>query len=379
MARSQKKTGSMNVESTTVKKTYLSQSDVPRHSLDEALRVANAISDEYGKQPTRPMDVARALGILPTTGQFRSLAGAALAYGLTDGGAFADLIALSDLGRRVVSPTQEGDDLAAKREALMRPRVVREFLAKYDGSKLPSETIGRNVLEAMGFPEKSTERTLHLITASAQSLGLLTEIKGQKLVNLRPPTDVAGERTSPTTDEGALVGKETVVPDRRQAFGSPPLSSDGQREVAPKDALVKNRKVYISHGSNKRIVDQLKELLSFGDFEAVVSEEKETTARPVSEKVLGEMRGCGAGIIHVGAEQTIVDKDGAEHSLLNYNVLIEIGAAMALYGANYILLVQAGTKLPSNLQGLYEARFKGEALDHDATMKLLRTLKEFKS
>ncbi len=91
------------------------------------------------------------------------------------------------------------------------------------------------------------------------------------------------------------------------------------------------------------------------------------------------MRACGAGIIHVKREETIVDKDGEEYVLLNYNELIEIGAAMALYGANYILLVEEGTKLPTNLRGLYEARYKGEALDHDATMKLLRTLKEFKS
>lgn len=91
------------------------------------------------------------------------------------------------------------------------------------------------------------------------------------------------------------------------------------------------------------------------------------------------MRSCGAGIIHVGTEQTITDAEGNDHVVLNENVLIEIGAAMALWGDNYILLVEEGTKLPSNLQGLYEARYQGTALDHDATMKLLRTFKEFKS
>jgi predicted nucleotide-binding protein len=143
--------------------------------------------------------------------------------------------------------------------------------------------------------------------------------------------------------------------------------------------LVKNRRVFISHGSNKKVVAQLKELLAYGDFEAVVSVEKETTARPVPDKVLGEMRSCGAGIIHVSTEQVVIDKDGVEHHYFNPNVLIEIGAAMALYGSNYILLVEENTKLPSNLQGLYEARYTGTELDHEATMKLLRTFKEFKS
>jgi hypothetical protein len=52
---------------------------------------------------------------------------------------------------------------------------------------------------------------------------------------------------------------------------------------------------------------------------------------------------------------------------------------MALWEDNFVLLVEEGTKLPSNLQGLYEARYKGDALDHSATMKLLRTFKQFKS
>ena len=70
------------------------------------------------------------MGMRPTTGQFKMLTGASIAYGFTEGGAQADLILLTDLGRRVAAPTEEGDDLAAKREALLRPRVVREFLEK---------------------------------------------------------------------------------------------------------------------------------------------------------------------------------------------------------------------------------------------------------
>ena len=366
-------------EALAVKRAYLSQSDVPRHSLDEALRVVMAISDEYGKRPTPPIDVARALRVLPSSGGFRSLTGAALAYGLTDGGPNADFIGLGDLGQRIVSPLEEGDDVAAKREALMRPRVVRDFLEKYDGSKLPSETIGRNVLAALGVPKEATERTLLLIVNSAASLGLLVEIKGAKYVNLKPVAAAGGTQAIAAAVEEEDVDEEGAVSYQTPISATSPVPPDQRPQVAPKDALLKNRRVFISHGSNKKIVEQLKELLTFGDFEPVVSEEKETTARPISEKVLGDMRGCSAGIIHVGVEQMIVDRDGVEHSLLNDNVLIEIGAAMALYGANYILLVEQGTKLPSNLQGLYEARFSGTALDHDATMKLLRTLKEFKS
>jgi len=382
MARSSKKAGATAIVGAVpaTKRAYLSQSDVPRHSIDEALRVPQAISDQYGKKPTRPIDVAKALGVQPTTGRFRSLAGAALAYDLTDGGPHAAQIGLSDLGRRVVSPTEEGDDLTAKREALMHPRVVREFLEKYDGSKWPSESIGKNVLEGMGVPRDATQRTHDLILESAGSLGFLTVINGQSFVNLKPALAGGGVlQVTPVVDADEDVDEEGAGSYAEPAHAEVAEVAAAAAETPPKEAIVKNRRVYISHGSNKKIVEQLKELLLYGDFEPVVSEEKETTARPLSEKVLTEMRSCGAGIIHVGTEKTIIDKDDTEHLLLNYNVLIEIGAAMALYGSNYILLVEEGTKLPSNAYGLYEARYKGDALDHDGTMKVLRSLKEIKS
>jgi hypothetical protein len=355
-------------------KQQLSQSNVPRHTLQEALRVPQAIADQYGKQPASPVEVGQALGILPTTGHFRSLAGAALAYGLTEGGAFAERIGLGELGRRIVAPMTEGDDAAAMREALLRPRIIREFLQKYDGSPLPTEKIGRNVLETMGVPAARTQSALALIVESAEALGLLTTINGRKLVNLRGSHLQAVPAPSPEGDAGGEEGEDEPSADE----GATPLLLPPSAALE-KQAPQPNRRVFISHGSNKKIVAQVKELLQFGDFDPVVTVENETTAKPVPKKVLDDMRSCGAGLIHVGNEQTLIDKDGNEHHLLNQNVLTEIGGAMALWDDNFVLLVEEGVKLPSNLQGLYEVRYTGEALDHEATMKLLRTFKQFKS
>jgi predicted nucleotide-binding protein len=58
--------------------------------------------------------------------------------------------------------------------------------------------------------------------------------------------------------------------------------------------------------------------------------------------------------------------------------LIEIGAALALYKRNVVLLVQQGLHLPSNLQGLYRCEYTGNKLDYEATMKLLKTFSQFK-
>jgi hypothetical protein len=151
---------------------------------------------------------------------------------------------------------------------------------------------------------------------------------------------------------------------------------DGLRK--PDLGVERGNRVFITHGKNKKILEQVKELVAFGKFEAVVAQERETAAKPVPDKVMDEMRACQAAVIHVGSEGVLFDKDGKEVPQINGNVLIEIGAAMALYGRNFILLVEEGVQLPSNLQGLYECRYSGDELNMPATMKLLKAFNEFK-
>lgn len=358
------------------KRERVSQTDVPAYPLDEALRVVDAISNEYGNAPTRPVDVAAALQMMPNSGPFRMLTGAAVAYGITDGGAYSDVISLTDLGRRIAAPVEEGDDLLARREALLRPRVVREFLEKYDGSPLPSSTIALNVLGSMDVPRTRAAKTHDLIVSSAESLGMLNDVNGRKLVNLR--ASGTRLRVVPDADEETEDDENEVGTAASQLAPAEP-KGDPATVTSHVPEKKQNRHVFVSHGSNKKIVDQLKDMLIYGEFEPVISVDRETTSKPVPDKVLDDMRSCGAGIIHVGVEKVITDTDGEEHRQLNSNVLIEIGAAMALYGRNFILLVEEGTKLPSNLQGLYEVRYEGTTLDATATMRLLRAFNEFKS
>ena len=74
-----------------------------------------------------------------------------------------------------------------------------------------------------------------------------------------------------------------------------------------------------------------------------------------------------------------MDEHGESRVFINQNVLIEIGAALALYGKRVVLLVERGLSLPSNLQGLYRCEYEGDKLDYEATMKLLKTFNQFKA
>lgn len=358
------------------KKGWFSQSEFPLTTLQDAQRIPSAIEDNFAGESGSPPDVALALGISPTSSVWRSLTGSSIAYGLTEGGFGAVRITLGPLGKRLVAPQDEGDDVLARREAIMQPRILREFFERYRRAKFPSDVIGVNVLKSLGVPANRAETALKIAKANGHYAGIIREAPTGLFVNLDSPT-VPAPATTPrgvvsdladldTETEGAGTHKAPVV-----AKGGPPLA---EKETQDRD----NDRVFISHGKQKAIVEQIKELLTFGNFTPVISVERESTAIPVPEKVFEDIRSCGAGVIHVTAEGTFLDKEGKEHLNINDNVLIEIGAALATYGKKVVLLVQKGLALPSNLQGLYRCDYEGEQLDYDATMKLLKTFNQFR-
>lgn len=351
------------------RKSRVSQTDVPAYSLTDALRVAHVLNDEFARQPVKPLLVAQGLDVKPTSSRFRMIAGASIAYGLTTGGYNASEIALTDLGKRCVSPTYDGEDVIAQREALLTPRIISEFLKRYDGSRFPSSKIGENVLIDMGIARDSAAKVYSLIRTSAELYGLTKEIKNELYVDLSPPALIPPHESVHMPDEDF----DSHVSDEETALDFESLNPV-EAPTAVGDSV---KRVFITHGKNKQIAEQLKELLKFGKFEPVLSVDHETLAKPVPQKVMDDMRSCSAAVIHVGAEQCMLGTDGSEISVLNQNVLIEIGASMALYGQRFILLVENGTELPSNLQGLYEVRYEGEKLDYDATMKLLKAFNDF--
>lgn len=375
-----KKTNAKKIVASSPDKTrsYMSQEDIPTYDLDEAILVAKALLQEYGGHPATPLDVAAAMDLTPTSGKFRMLCGSSIAYGLTVGGCNAAQIAPTELARQIVEPQEEDADLAGKREAVMKPRILREFLSKYSGSPLPREDIGMNVLKGMNVPADRTKQVWDMVLRSAESVGFLQTIKDRKYVNLggvRPVPAPARMEDSAAEAVDDVEIKELVKTVHEPEAAD--VAQESRRAVNHSDARL--RRVFITHGKNTAFIEPLKELLGFGELIPVVSIHKESVAQPVPDKVMNDMRGCGAAIIHVDGEMRLLDSEAKEHTVINPNVLIEIGAAMALYGRRFILLVRDGVKLPSNLQGLYEVRYQGESLDGAVTIRLLKAINEMKA
>lgn len=366
---------------TSAKRTYFKQADFPQTNLQEAQRIASALVDNFAGKGGSPPDIAIAIGSSPTSSTWTSLAGSSVAYGLTDGGVNANLIKLTDLGQRLVAPEVEGDDLAARLEAILQPRILREFFERYRRAKFPNDAIATNVLKAFDIPADRVASALEIVKANGRYAGIIRETPTGPFVNLDSPSVPAPTATPalPGQDWRGVHTKdheEELPVDTAKVKAS--LAAASQLLPAPPTFNPKSNRVFIAHGKQKAIVTQIKELLEFGSFEPVVSVERESTAIPVPEKVFEDMRSCRAGVIHVGAEGKYLDRDGNEQTKINDNVLIEIGAAMALYGKKVILLVEGGVTLPSNLQGLYRCEFDGDRLEYESTMKLLKTFSQFR-
>lgn len=378
MAKSKKQTQS--TESPAQKRPYLKQADVPAASLDEALRIPQAVLDHYAGKATSPLHVAKALNVDPKGSQLRVLSGASIAFGLIEGGAQAAAITITDSARQILRPKQEGADLQAKREAVLRPRVFGDFLRQYDKHAFPREDIACNVLEEMGVPRSKTAEVLERIVTSAKSVGFIEEIKGKSYITLQGTASLPEALdTQDEEHDDIAVDDETPNNTSTTTIGT---STTSNKKSSLASAIIddeKRRRVFITHGKNRDLVEPIRKLLEYGELEPVVSVERQSVSKPVPEKVMDDMRSCGAAIIHVDADRTLTDQEGNEHVLLNPNVLIEIGAAMAFYGRRFILLVREGVKLPSNLQGLYEVRYSDKTLDAAATIRLLEAIKDIKN
>jgi predicted nucleotide-binding protein len=157
--------------------------------------------------------------------------------------------------------------------------------------------------------------------------------------------------------------------------GWAPSSADAFDSVFRHSSARRSRRVFITHRNSVKVLEHVKKLVAFGQFEPVVAREHRTAGAPLPYELVEQMRGCDTAIIHVTAGTAPTDAD--RQPRISGDVLIEIGAAMALYGREFVLLVEDGIELPPTLHGLCECRYSVDELKMPAMMQLLRAFSSF--
>lgn len=339
----------------------------PALALSKALAMAKAINDGAAGLPVDRLTLSTLLNTSPSSSNFMYMVLSSRAYGLTTGGKNAGEFALTQLGREAVSD-DSAVRTAALRKAVLSVAPFKAFLVAHDKKKVPVAAAFKAFLanKASVPADRLDEAMAHLL-ADMRTAALTRTVTGAEWIDLQATVEATA--TVDSDDNRDADELQDEEPDSRD-------EEPDEQERADLPQLLTMPRVFITHGSNSAIVEQLKELLKFGKFEPIVAQEGETVAKPVPDKVFDSMRTCSAAVIHVATEGKLLDSAGKEHVVINPNVLIEIGAAMALYGRNFILLVPEGVDLPSNLQGLYRCDYQGDKLDYEATMKLLKAFND---
>ena len=198
------------------------------------------------------------MGMTPTSGPFRSITGAAVAYGLTAGAAQAPEIGITPLGMRIVRPTVEGDDLVAKREALLRPKIVGEFLRRYDGAAMPPDEIAKNVLHELGVPSDRLKSVFELITQGANSVGFVRDYGGKRYIDLAsdhmPTAGEVGEAGLPTGEAGEIPEAGTMPANARVA---PVAASGGPVAVSVGQGIHINIEIHIAADASSETIEDI--------------------------------------------------------------------------------------------------------------------------
>lgn len=330
------------------KRAYIPQSDVPIYALDEALKIPRAIIDNYGGHPATPLQVASALNVSPQSGGFRNLCGSAIAYGLTDGGYNAKEIVVELLAKRILNPLEEGDDLAAKREAALKPRVLGEFIRKYENSPLPRRDIAINVLAEMGVPRDRAESIYNMIIDTAGSVGLIKDIKDKQYI------DLSGVHAA------IKVGEEEAKEERTAEAKHVPITIT-QGEKAAKKEL--GQGIFIAHGKNKKPLDQLKRILEQFRIPYKVAIDEPNLGRPIGAKVKEIMGSCNCAILIFTADEEFFDKEGKSVWRPSENVVYELGASSYVYENRIVILKEEGVEFPSDFNDLGYISFVKDQLE----------------
>lgn len=311
---------------------------------------------------------------------------------------------LTERGRRMASRPEERELILRGTISKIAPyRSIMERAYHQDADQLTVDEVAAfwfdHHKDTLGTDKESTLKAMVTCFFNlAEGAGLGNYLLGRRGTPTRIVLDrvqlkefVEGGPTEPpwSDDESEL---ETLETEAEEAGGEEPDAEEtvdrsdegeldmeresGRQSGGPPPRDDQALKVFISHGHNMDIVDQVETILDLADIEKEVAVKEETAAVPVPKKVMDAMRRCQAGIICVSVDEGLQDGDG--NFTINPNVLIEIGAAFVLYDEKVVLLWDKRLPVPSNLQGLYRCEFEGDNLDWHAGTRLMKAVRSFK-
>jgi hypothetical protein len=144
----------------------------PKHTLEDAIRVAKAIEDKNGGNPMRAEMLARAVGFnQPNDWRFQDLLKAARMYGLVSSSGASATAALEKTGQDIVAPSSPQQRREALRQAFHAVEDFKKVDDFYRGKRIPEDEYFLNTLTRdFSIPRDRVEKFAEIFSANLQFL-----------------------------------------------------------------------------------------------------------------------------------------------------------------------------------------------------------------
>lgn len=336
----------------------------PKHNLQDALVLPQKIHDEMGGKPMKRLLLADALGVSPSSSNFRELLSSSFKYGLTEGTEKASDIRLTGVGANATQVKEQTKRLKALRSAALAPDVFQKFMNAYADKKLPSREMMSKILSTeYGVPSSIADECRDILIENGRFVDMIREIGGSAHVLLDSevtPAETGDE--NPPADVTHSEEEPPPLPAAPPAVGPPGLT---QKELP--------RAIFVSHGKKKGPLQQLQKILTSFQIPHKVVIDEANLGRPIPQKVKDTMLECGSAILIFTRDEKLLDVGGNEVWRPSENVVHELGAASFAYGDRIVIFKERGLHFPTNFQSIGYIEFEEEGLEA-RTAELLKEL-----
>lgn len=163
----------------------------PRKTLEQALRVPEAIKEHNAGNEWAADQVAVALQLGARSGNYFYLSAASRDFGLTEGTRDTKTISLTSLGRKAVYPSSAQERDEALLESFLKVPLFKNVLEYYGGNNLPEMQFLSNVLKTQfNLDESVHDEFVELFDKNCRFLGIGSTYLGKPSLNPKSAEEV---------------------------------------------------------------------------------------------------------------------------------------------------------------------------------------------
>jgi hypothetical protein len=155
--------------------TAARQAKFPRHPVERALRIPQALYEQNGGRPATLQEAVRFTGGTAVSGGFRTEVSSAKKYGFLES-ADNNKVALTDRARKAISPQSPNDRVDALREGVLAAPDLSNVYSFYRGENLPDQQFLVNALtDRFAVPADKVGEFLEIFDESLRAAKLIDE------------------------------------------------------------------------------------------------------------------------------------------------------------------------------------------------------------